>query len=110
MKAIVFDNGGKTYDRYTIIMPDGEIYSASEQPFHPCGFGQNCGNIAHSYFSTTFGSSWYNHWSSKQVAKMMRNKTKEQIEIAKQDSTWLGKEVAIKTLPIDVQKYISQLA
>lgn len=47
-----FDNGGKTFDRYTIIPPrwakeererDGSWNSigASERPFHPQGFGQH---------------------------------------------------------------------
>jgi hypothetical protein len=50
-----YDNGGKTFDRYTIIPPRwvGKDYQdcyhmgpwqaigASEQPFHPQGFGQH---------------------------------------------------------------------
>lgn len=50
-----YDNGGKTYDRYTVLparwvrgwsrrAPCGllwEAISASEHPFHPQGFGQN---------------------------------------------------------------------
>lgn len=48
----IYDNGGRTYDRYTIIPPqharhwrgrDGlwPALAASRDPFHPCGFGQH---------------------------------------------------------------------
>ena len=46
MKTIILDNKGETFDRYTIILPNGDCYGASENPFHPQGFGQYCGNIA----------------------------------------------------------------
>lgn len=46
-----YDNGGKTFDRYTIVPPrwakeerehNGfNTIGASEQPFHPQGFGQH---------------------------------------------------------------------
>ena len=51
----IFDNGGKTYDRYTVLPPrwaDRAVWrdipgmwvaiGASEHPFHPQGFGQHC--------------------------------------------------------------------
>ncbi len=49
-----YDNGGRSFDRYTIIPPrwgkeyrerDPRLWSAigaSEHPFHPQGFGQHC--------------------------------------------------------------------
>lgn len=44
----ILDNGGETFDRYTIsiISGDGEYFcfAASEDPFHPQGFGQYCGD------------------------------------------------------------------
>ena len=40
----VYDNGGSTFDRYTIII-DGEMHGASENPFHPQGFGQYAGEV-----------------------------------------------------------------
>lgn len=39
----VYDNGGETVDRYTIFTPDGFVYGASQDPFHPQGFGQFVG-------------------------------------------------------------------
>lgn len=52
-----YDNGGKTFDRFTILPPrwapdpwkrrtqygtQWEAISASANPFHPQGFGQHC--------------------------------------------------------------------
>ncbi len=41
----IFDNGGKTADRYTLINGDGDVFGFDDHPFHPQGFGQYCGNI-----------------------------------------------------------------
>lgn len=44
-ECLVFDNGGETYDRYTIINTEtGDVCGASENPFTPNGFGQFSGN------------------------------------------------------------------
>lgn len=51
-----FDNGGKTWDRYTVFPPrwakgykeDGRLWcciASDEHPFHPQGFGQHTGGI-----------------------------------------------------------------
>jgi hypothetical protein len=39
----ILDNGGKTFDRYTLITHDGMIYGFNDNPYHPQGFGQYCG-------------------------------------------------------------------
>lgn len=43
-----FDNGGETFDRYTLCF-EGEdwcyAYGASEDPMHPCGFAQFLGEF-----------------------------------------------------------------
>ena len=39
-KFICLDNGGETFDRYTIIERlTGEMVGASDMPFNPLGFG-----------------------------------------------------------------------
>lgn len=38
----IYDNGGESVDRYTVIM-DGSVYGMSENPLNPCGFNQYCG-------------------------------------------------------------------
>ena len=35
----VYDNGGKTIDRFTVIIDDG-VYGMSDDPFYPLGFNQ----------------------------------------------------------------------
>jgi len=44
-RAIVYDNGGKTADRYTIFL-DGSVYGMDNHPFHPQGFGQYVGEAS----------------------------------------------------------------
>lgn len=48
MKIITcYDNGGETFDRYTIIIEDTDhpdedyALAASDDPYHPQGFGQH---------------------------------------------------------------------
>jgi hypothetical protein len=47
MKARVYDNGGKTVDRYTLVVNTAKfeitMFGFNEFPFHPQGFGQYCG-------------------------------------------------------------------
>ncbi|MBB4861510.1 hypothetical protein HNP46_000321 [Pseudomonas nitritireducens] len=49
----IYDNGGASYDRYTMVPPrwakeyrdrngDFESITSNEHPFHPTGFGQHC--------------------------------------------------------------------
>lgn len=40
----IWDNGGKTIDRYTLRTEDGATYAFNERPSHPQGFGQYVGN------------------------------------------------------------------
>ena len=40
--AVVYDNGGETVDRYSIII-EGSVYGMSSDPFSPLGFNQYCG-------------------------------------------------------------------
>ena len=46
----IYDNGGKTFDRYTFVFPsldvprNNDYYGSSEDPFYPQGFGQYAGN------------------------------------------------------------------
>jgi len=49
MKIRIYDNGGKTFDRYTVVFIDRperkvnhfECLGMSDNPFHPQGFGQH---------------------------------------------------------------------
>jgi hypothetical protein len=41
----IYDNGGKTIDRYTLISTGNEMWGFNEQPYHPQGFGQYAGHL-----------------------------------------------------------------
>jgi hypothetical protein len=41
----VWDNGGETFDRYTVIFKDGEALGFSHNPTHPQGFSQYLGAV-----------------------------------------------------------------
>lgn len=106
LTAYVFDNEGKTYDRYTIILSDGEVYGANENPFHPLGFGQYSGNVC-DRMNTTYGYGWRKHFDEK---KILKHELANYLNEARGDSSWLGKEVKdLTTLPEPVQQYIQQL-
>jgi len=44
MTILIYDNGGKSFDRYTIII-DNYAYRMSENPLSPQGFNQYCGEV-----------------------------------------------------------------
>lgn len=41
----IYDNGGETFDRYTVII-DGDVYGMSANPQSPQGFNQYSGTLA----------------------------------------------------------------
>lgn len=46
---MIFDNGSETFDRYTFINKNYECYGFSDNPYHPQGFGQYCGEVVIPY-------------------------------------------------------------
>jgi hypothetical protein len=104
-KYLILDNGGETYDRYTIVnLSDGDMIGANETPFHPMGFGQYCGNVADNYWNVAYGYSWRNGCDKK----LMNKRIKFAIDNFKADCSHIGKEIEYKTLPIDVQTFIKK--
>jgi len=48
----VYDNGGKTIDRYTIVISqenENDIYTMSDDPFYPLGVNQYSHTVKGSY-------------------------------------------------------------
>ncbi len=87
---VAFDNGGKTLDRFTIILSNGDILGASPEPFHPCGVGLRSGNIK---------TDRINGFSTIQ----------QYLDEARAVPSWIGTEVTdLTTLPSDVQQFIRQ--
>ena len=86
LSARIYDNGGETFDRYTIVYlePENNVYyyrGASENPFHPCGFGQ-----------------WGEHIGSP--IDHLSNLP----DVG--DTNHLGKRIVFAQLPEDVQKLV----
>lgn len=44
-RSIVWDNGGETMDRYSVLIDKKYVYSMSVNPLSPMGFNQYAGNI-----------------------------------------------------------------
>jgi hypothetical protein len=87
--VVVFDNGGKSIDRYTLINTvTGDMYGSNNEPYHPQGFGQYAGNIKE-FIERGTG---------------LVKSIKAYVNLARRRPSWLGKEVDLKTLPLDVQK------
>jgi hypothetical protein len=104
MKKIkVFDNGGETFDRFTIVnLEDGEVYGASENPFHPQGFGQFCGNVVE------FIGDWRYRLSEFKNGRYTKRAVKSCFKTWVSD--WKDKEIDFNSLPADVQQYCKQIA
>jgi hypothetical protein len=110
MKTWIFSNEKQnaTFDCFTIIREDGEMWGSSHHPFAPNGFGQHVGNIADNYWNVAYGYSWRRVFG-KRVKRMLKQTTQDQLNIARGDKEWLGEEVQLEDLPTEVQKFIKQI-
>jgi hypothetical protein len=88
----VFDNGGETFDRYTIIFPDGWIVGSSENPNHPQGFWQHDKNIFEDLGLESIDQ-WIMGFDNPDYPEQTLENT-------------LGKEVKVSDLPEAVQRQI----
>ena len=67
----VFDNEGKTFDRYTILnRKTGDVYGSSINPTHPQGFGLFNFNVADEYWIVAYGYSWRKNCDVKKCIKV----------------------------------------
>lgn len=111
-RLVIFDNGGETFDRFSILdLKTGEMWGASENPFSPLGFGQNCGCPAHTYFGQTVGIGWISRLRSedpKHYNRIIKSKTKEIAQEFKTEGN-IGKVIDYSTLPEPVQQYCKQI-
>lgn len=106
MNTVILDNKGETYDRYTIILSDGDCYGASDNPFHPMGFGQYCGNIAENYWRTAYGVGWRRGCDAKLIKKRVKFALNNYIA----EKLVEGEvKIHLKDLPEEVIKYVKQL-
>lgn len=77
----IFDNGGKTADRYTLITTHGNVYTFDEKPFSPSGIGQ---------FAFTY-----------------TEKTKL-VQTVLKDESLIGKRIKLKDLSEEAQKFVKE--
>jgi hypothetical protein len=104
-KFIVFDNGGKTHDRYTIINKEsGDVFAASENPYDSKGVGSLVGNCA-SHRIVLHGAGWRQKLPLK---KVIHAEVENYVNNARLDPDWIGKELS-KSLPEGIKKYIAEL-
>ncbi len=103
---IVFDNGGRSLDRFTIINSEtGDVFGASEDPCAPDGVGKWCGNIA-DHRAVLYGAGWRQRPPAK---KIIEYEVDNYINNARLDPEWIGDEVDIKSLSEAVRSYIDEL-
>jgi hypothetical protein len=103
---MIFDNGGKTTDRFTIIKVEtGDVFGASEHPGEPGGIGRWCGNIIE-HKIVLYGAGWRQRLPSK---KIIEAEIENYINNARLDPEWLGREIELESLPEAIQNYIADL-
>ncbi|HVS96765.1 MAG TPA: hypothetical protein VHE54_09770 [Puia sp.] len=103
---IVFDNGGKTIDRFTVInIKSADVFGVSENPGSPDGVGRHCGNCAE-HRIILYGSGWRQRLPAK---KILEAEAENYINNARLDPDWLGQEIDFASLPKHVREYITDL-
>jgi len=103
---IVFDNGGKTTDRFTIInMDTADVFGASLNPHDPSGIGRWIGNIA-DHRTVLYGAGWRQRLPAK---KVIQAEVLNYVNNAKLDPEWLGVEVLQNNIPDALRTYIEEL-
>jgi len=104
---IIFDNCGKTLDRFTIINKEtGDVFGCSDNPDTPGGGGVLIGNCA-CHRIAMYGTGWRQRLPGNTV---IQEEVNNYINNARLDPNWLGKEVDLNYLPMNVKHYISRLA
>jgi hypothetical protein len=103
---IIFDNGGKTPDRFTIINREtGDVFGAGEDPAAPNGVGKYCGNCI-DHLIILHGAGWRQKLPPK---KSIRAEADNYINNARLDPDWIGREITLNGLPENVRHFISHL-
>jgi hypothetical protein len=105
-KFIVFDNGGATADRFTIINDEtGDVFGAGENTEIPNGAGKYIGNCA-AHRIALYGSGWRQRIPTK---KIIREEIDNYINNARLDPNWIGVRLDIAILPETVRQYIAYI-
>ena len=101
---IVFDNEGRTPDRYTIVdRVSGNVFAAGNKDGDLSG--RYCGNCA-DHRIVLYGAGWREMPLNKRVIEA---ETANYVRNAQLDPSWLGKELPQRHWPIDLLDYIGRL-
>lgn len=103
---VIFDNGGRTADRYTVVdHQTGDVFALSESPQEPGGIARYCGNCA-DHRITLYGAGW------RQMAlprRVLEAETENYIRNAQLDPEWLGREAEPERLSDNLRDFLAAL-
>jgi hypothetical protein len=103
---IVFDNEGRTSDRYTIIgRESGNVFAAGEPAGNSPITVRYCGNCA-DHKITLYGTGWRQMPLSR---KILLEETDNYVRNAQLNPAWLGKELSRQEWPANIQEYVDRL-
>lgn len=105
-KFIVFDNDGRTTDRYTVVdRLSGDVFAACEQSNEAGITGRYCGNCA-DHRITLYGAGWR---QMPLTQKAIEAETNNYVRNAQLNPAWLGKELPQRHYPLNLRAYIDYL-
>lgn len=103
---IIFDNAGRTSDRFTIIdRESGNVFAACEPTIESANTVRFCGNCA-DHRITLYGTGWRQMPLSR---KIIIGEAENYIRNAQLNPGWLGKELPRQDWPATLQDCVDQL-
>lgn len=97
----VFDNGGETLDRYTVIDKQGDMLALSETG---AGVSMFAGNCVDNYMFHAYGYSWRERCNVKAI---MKDELPRIIREFETDGN-IGKRIKFSSLPKELKQHIYQ--
>ena len=103
---IIFDNGGITADRFTIINREtGDVFGATENPDTLNWIAKFIGNCT-DHHAVLRGAGWRQGLPAK---KIIRTEIENYVNNAKLNPHWIGRELDFAALPENIRMYIAGL-
>jgi hypothetical protein len=104
--SIIFDNGGITPDRFTIINREtGDVFGASENPNALNWTAKFIGNCA-DHRVMLRGAGWRQGLPAK---KTIKTEIENYVNNAKLNPDWIGRELDFSALPENIRRFIAGL-
>lgn len=103
---IVFDNEGRTADRYTVIdRESGNVFAACSPTGEAAIAVRYCGNCA-DHRITLYGTGWR---QMPLTPKIILAETENYVRNAQLNPAWLGKELPRQEWPANLQDHLDRL-